>query len=78
MFQLFEHAGDEIIDGVVAQDMKQYKQIWYLREQVAVAGVKLGYVSFEPLLSDILPFLVLEIRRLPTTSRLLHLCGGHS
>lgn len=46
MFQLFENASDEIIDGVVAQDMKQHKQIWYLREQVAPAGVKLGYVSF--------------------------------
>ena len=45
LFQLFEHAGDEIIDGVVAQDMKQFKQLWYLREQVAPAGVKLGYVS---------------------------------
>jgi hypothetical protein len=43
---LFENASDEIIDGVVAQDMKQHKQIWYLREQVAPAGVKLGYVSF--------------------------------
>ena len=32
MFQLFEQAGDLIIDGVVAQDMKQFKQIWYLRE----------------------------------------------
>lgn len=43
MFQLFDHAGEQIIDGVVAQDMKQFKQIWYLREQVAPAGVKYGY-----------------------------------
>lgn len=53
LFGLFEHAGDCIIDGVVAQDMKQFKQIWYLREQVAPAGVQYGYclkydVSLQP------------------------------
>ena len=59
MFQLFENASNEIIDGVVAQDMKQHKQIWYLREQVAPAGVKLGYVSFLPLFNNF--FTVLEV-----------------
>lgn len=59
MFQLFENASNEIIDGVVAQDMKQHKQIWYLREQVAPAGVKLGYVSFFPSFNNL--FTVLEV-----------------
>ena len=45
LFMLFDQAGEQILDGVVAQDMKQFKQIWYLREQVAPAGVKMGYVS---------------------------------
>lgn len=32
MFSLFDIASDQIKDGVVAQDMKQFKQIWHLRE----------------------------------------------
>lgn len=31
--------------------MKQFKQIWYLREAVAPAGVKQGYVSIQQLIA---------------------------
>ena len=45
LFQLFESAGSHIVDGVVAQDQKQFDQIWFLRESVGPANAKYGYVS---------------------------------
>ena len=87
MFQLFDYAGDQICDGVVAQDMKQFKQVWYLREQIAPAGVSYGYVSsegrnqFAISLTYRSPFvlslLVSQIRRLFEASRLLQVRRGH-
>ena len=32
LFNLIEVAGDAVSDGVVAQDSKQFRQIWDLRE----------------------------------------------
>lgn len=43
LFNLFDVADDCIIDGVVAQSKEQSKQLWYLREAVAPAGVKHGF-----------------------------------
>ena len=45
LYSLFEEAGDLIADGTVAQDLKQFQQIWYLRENAAPAGINYGYVS---------------------------------
>ena len=43
LFQLFEVAEKEIIDGVVAQDFKQQRQMWELRENAAPAGQTMGH-----------------------------------
>ena len=43
LFNLIEHAGESITDGVVAQDQKQFDQIWLLREQAAPANFNRGY-----------------------------------
>ena len=45
LFELFESAGEHITDGVVAQDQKQFDQIWFLRESVGPANAHYGYVS---------------------------------
>ena len=45
LYDLLESMGDEIIDGVVAQDQKQFDQLWFLRKESVNAGVSFGLVS---------------------------------
>ena len=42
---LEEISDDEILDGVVAQDEKQFETLWKLREQIGACTVAYGYVS---------------------------------
>ena len=45
LFKLFDSAESHILDGVVAQDTKQFDQLWFLREGVGPANADYGCVS---------------------------------
>ncbi len=44
LYELLGQAESHIIDGVVAQDEHQNQAIWKIREEIASAYIKKGYV----------------------------------
>ena len=42
---LLENIADFMSEGVVAQDEKQYQQLWFLRKEIVNSGIDLGFVS---------------------------------
>ena len=45
LFNLLENIADFMSEGVVAQDEKQYQQLWFLRKEIVNSGIDLGFVS---------------------------------
>ena len=44
LFSFLEKIGDRMEDGVVAQDSKQFDQLWFLRKGIITSGTQMGTI----------------------------------
>lgn len=44
LFSFLEKIGDKMEDGVVAQDSKQFDQLWFLRKGIITSGTQMGSI----------------------------------
>ena len=44
LFSFLEKIGDKMEDGVVAQDSKQFDQLWFLRKGIITSGTQMGTI----------------------------------